>query len=109
MSYHRILRLPPHVVDPIEIIAAAYVRLKRLRSGELNGAVMERQRQVGLIVVARDMLLQRVIDGRRATRRSRSINTRLVLERVDRLQRGRPELATSGRGRHGAIFGDGMN
>ena len=109
MSYHRILRLPPHVVDPIEIIAAAYVRLKRLRSSESNGAAMERQRQVRLIVVARDMLLQRVVDGRRATRRSRSINTRLVLDRVDRLQRGRLELTTSGRGRPGATFDDGLN
>ena len=109
MAYHRILRLPPHVVDPIQIISAAYVQLRRLRTSDPIASAMERQRQVRLIVVARDMLLRRVIDGRGSTRRSRAMVGRLAIERVDRVQSELFSLAASASDRHETILEDGFN
>lgn len=69
MRYHRILRLPPHEVDPVQIISAAYVQLRRWRSGDHQVPEAERLRRVWQIITARDAMLRHVLDGRTVTRR----------------------------------------
>jgi len=81
MTYHRILHLPPHEADPVQIIAAAYLQLRRWRNGELDVPASERQRRVRLIIGARDAMLRHVLDDRRSTRRSRRALRRLVHSR----------------------------
>lgn len=78
MTYHRILRLPPHEADPVQIISAAYVQLRRWRTGEQAVSASERQRRVRLIIVARDAMLRHVLDDRSAMRQSRSVLRRVA-------------------------------
>lgn len=110
MTYHRILRLPPHEVDPVQIISAAYVQLRRWRSGELDVSAIERQRRVRLIIVARDAMLRDVLVGRGSTRQSRSMLRRLAHSRASSSASGRSAAAAGRReGRQGHGFADGVN
>jgi len=94
MTYHRILRLPPQETDPVQIIAAAYVQLRRWRSGESEVSASERQRRVRLIIVARDAMLRHVLDDRSATRQSRSMLRRVAHSRSAASKIGPRELAS---------------
>lgn len=110
MTYHRILRLPPHEADPVQIISAAYVQLRRWRSSELDVSASERQRRVRLIIVARDAMLRHVLDGRTSTRQSRAMLGRLAHSRSLATARdgspasSDPQTPTEGHG-----FADGVN
>jgi hypothetical protein len=109
MTYHRILRLPPHEVDPVQIISAAYVQLRRWRSGELNVSASERQRRVRLIIVARDAMLRDVLDGRGSTKQSRSMLRRLAHSRATSSASGRSAAAAGQQeSRPGHGFADGV-
>jgi len=110
MTYHRILRLSPYEVDPVQIISAAYIQLRRWRSRELDVSTAERQRRVRLIIVARDAMLRNVLDVRASTKQSRSMLRRLANSRANSSASGRPPASVghrkAGRG-HG--FADGVN
>lgn len=110
MTYHRILRLSPHEVDPVQIISAAYVQLRRWRSGEVGVSAAERQRRVRLIIVARDAMLRHVLDGRASTKQSRSMLRRLANSRAISSASGQPPASAGHReGRQGHGFADGVN
>lgn len=81
MTYHKVLKLPPNEVDPVQIISAAHLQLRRWRSGEIGVAASEQQRRVRLIIVARDAMLRHVLNGGSSTRQSRSMLRRLAHSR----------------------------
>ena len=89
MTYHKILKLPPNEVDPVRIISAAHLQLRRWRSGEVGVAVSEQQRRVRLIIVARDAMLRHVLDGGGRTRQSRTMLRRLAYSRSASSKSGR--------------------
>lgn len=110
MTYHRILRLPPHEADPVQIISAAYVQLRRWRSSELDVSASERQRRVRLIIVARDAMLRHVLDGRASTRQSRAMLRRLAHSRsVSTAGGGSPVSSNRQMPNEGQGFADGVN
>jgi hypothetical protein len=110
MTYHRILRLTPHESDPVQIISAAYVQLRRWRGGDVNVPTVERQRRVRLIIVAREALLRRAVAGRSSTRRSRSTLGRLALGRTASKPGGVSVQTPSSRPiEHEKRLGDGIN
>lgn len=55
---HRILMLPPAVNDPVRIILAAQIQLRRWRSAETGLAPAALQNRIREIITARETLLQ---------------------------------------------------
>lgn len=55
---HGVLHLPPSVRDPVRIILAAHIQLRRWRRLEQTTEAADLQRRVREIIAARDTLLQ---------------------------------------------------
>ena len=54
---HRVLRVPRHETDPVRIILAAQIQLRRWRRSEPGQSSDRTQRRIQAIVAARDALV----------------------------------------------------
>jgi|LakMenE01Jun11ns_1017448.scaffolds.fasta_scaffold9898270_2 hypothetical protein len=57
---HRVLRISRNETDPVQIILAAHVQLRRWRRSELGEPALRSRRRIHEILAARDALVMRV-------------------------------------------------
>lgn len=55
---HRVLRVPRHETDPVRIILAAQIQLRRWRQAELRQKASRIRQRIRAIVAARDELIR---------------------------------------------------